>query len=119
MILTRAILNWTGSTFAIYRSRMYETITVLFQEPVHFHETVAENISMGDLERNADRVDIEAAASAAGAEEIVRRLPTGYDSLLGRSFVNGAELSVGESATNRAGTRFLPQGSHSAPGRAH
>jgi ATP-binding cassette, subfamily B, bacterial len=71
-------------------------ITVLFQEPVHFHETVAENISLGDLERNADWVDIEAAASAAGAEEIVRRLPKGYGSLLGRSFVNGAELRVGE-----------------------
>jgi ATP-binding cassette subfamily B protein len=75
---------------------MRRQITVLFQEPVHFHETVAENISLGDLKRNADRVDIEAAARAAGAEEIVRRLPKGYDSLLGRSFANGAELSVGE-----------------------
>jgi ATP-binding cassette subfamily B protein len=71
-------------------------ITVLFQQPVHFNDTVSDNISFGDLAAFPDAADIRAAADAAGADEIVRRLPQGYASLLGKSFVDGAELSVGE-----------------------
>ncbi len=103
-------------------------LTVLFQEPVHFNNTVAENIALGDLakagsawgfpltlqplsrvgERGAEewvevemsRVNsqksIEEAARTAGAEDIVHRLPQRYDNPLGKWFVNGAELSVGE-----------------------
>jgi len=69
-------------------------ITVLFQEPVRYNATAAENIGLGD--RGAPEADIEAAATAAGADAIIRRLPAGYANLLGKSFVEGAELSTGE-----------------------
>ena len=72
------------------------SITVLFQEPVHYSETVARNIALGDLAGEASREAIEEAARAAGADEAVARLPRGYDSLLGRMFAEGAELSTGE-----------------------
>ena len=39
--------------------------------------------------------EVEAAAAASGAAEMVARLPRGYDTELGRIF-GGAELSVGE-----------------------
>jgi ATP-binding cassette subfamily B protein len=69
-------------------------IAVLFQDPVHYHATVARNI---DLEEGAPgRAALEAAVAAAGAEEIVARLPQGYDTLLGRWFDDGTDLSVGE-----------------------
>ena len=68
-------------------------ITVLFQESVHYNASVAENIA---LQREASRADIEAAARAAGADEMVARLPGGYETLLGRWFAGGSELSVGE-----------------------
>jgi ATP-binding cassette subfamily B protein len=69
-------------------------ITVLFQQPVHYNDTVRENIAYGDLHAPADSLEI--AAQAAGAEEIIARLPQGYDSMLGRWFADGTELSLGE-----------------------
>jgi ATP-binding cassette subfamily B protein len=70
--------------------------TVLFQEPAHYSETVARNIALGELAGDPSREAIEDAARAAGADEAVARLPRGYDSLLGRMFAEGAELSTGE-----------------------
>jgi ATP-binding cassette subfamily B protein len=69
-------------------------ITVLFQEPVRYNATAGENIGLGD--RGAAEADIQAAATAAGADAIIRRLPAGYANLLGKSFIEGAELSTGE-----------------------
>ena len=70
--------------------------SVLFQQPVRYNDTVSENISFGDLSSCSDDAEIRAAVEAAGAGDIVRRLPNGYASLLGKSFSDGSELSVGE-----------------------
>ncbi|MFO1421379.1 MAG: ABC transporter ATP-binding protein [Candidatus Competibacteraceae bacterium] len=70
-------------------------ITVLFQEPVHYHDTVAYNLACGDLAAAPDAERITAAARAAGAEGPIQRLPQGYETVLGKWF-GGAELSVGE-----------------------
>jgi ATP-binding cassette subfamily B protein len=59
-------------------------ITVLFQEPVHYNMSVRENVEFGDLQNNSTTSDVQAALAAAGAREIVERLPHGYRSLLGR-----------------------------------
>ena len=77
------------------------SVAVLFQEPVRYNETVAENIGLGNLAAAMDRADtvrheIEWAGEGAGAREVVERLPRGYDTLLGKWFVEGTELSVGE-----------------------
>jgi ATP-binding cassette subfamily B protein len=70
-------------------------ITVLFQEPVRYHTTAAENIAMGDRDSCQDSGRIQAAARAAGAAAPIERLPQGYETVLGKWF-GGAELSVGE-----------------------
>ncbi len=70
-------------------------ITVLFQEPVQYFTTAAENIAMGDLLASPGVQEIRAAAEAAGADVPIERLPKGYDTVLGRQF-GGTELSVGE-----------------------
>ena len=71
-------------------------ITVLFQQPFHYNTTVQENILFGDLNVKPSDAQIEAAIRAAGAEEIVSRLPQKEQTLLGRWFAGGTELSVGE-----------------------
>jgi len=71
------------------------SITVLFQEPVRYHTTAAENIAMGDLSAADDPGRIHAAAVTAGAAAPIERLPQGYETILGKWF-GGAELSVGE-----------------------
>ncbi|MFQ5922641.1 MAG: ABC transporter ATP-binding protein [Anaerolineales bacterium] len=71
-------------------------LTVLFQEPVRYSATVAENIALGDLASNPGMHELEDAARASGAEQIIAGLPHGYDTLLGKWFSGGGELSVGE-----------------------
>jgi ATP-binding cassette subfamily B protein len=85
------------------------SITVLFQQPVHYNATVAGNIALGDIASAPDRAAIQTAAEAAGAEEIVRGLPSGYDHLLGRWFENGTELSTGEWQRIALARAFLRQ----------
>src|SRR5690349_8420805 len=71
-------------------------ITVLFQQPFHYNTTVRENILYGDLPLASTDAEINVAIRAAGAEEIVSRLPEREQTLLGRWFAGGTELSVGE-----------------------
>jgi ATP-binding cassette subfamily B protein len=70
-------------------------ITVLFQDPVNYNDTVAKNIAIGDLE-NADRKEIVEAAHKAGANSIIEGLPQDYETLLGKRFEGGTDLSIGE-----------------------
>lgn len=72
------------------------SITVLFQQPVHYNATVAENIQLGALNENLAKKEIRAAAEESGAAEVINRLPDGYDTMLGKWFSQGAELSGGE-----------------------
>jgi ATP-binding cassette subfamily B protein len=83
-------------------------MTVLFQEPVRYNATAAENIGLGDLSA-AGPTEIEAAARAAGADEAIGRLPAGYDTLLGKWFAGGSELSVGEWQRVALARAFLRQ----------
>lgn len=71
-------------------------ITIMFQVPLSYNATVRETIGMGDLERSASDREIKNAAVVAGADEFISNLPAGYDTLLGRSHTNGAELSGGQ-----------------------
>jgi ATP-binding cassette subfamily B protein len=84
-------------------------VTVLFQQPVHYNVSLRENIEFGDLEHEPEQSEIEAAVAAAGAEGIVSRLPQGYESLLGRWFAGGTELSVGEWQRVALARAFLRQ----------
>ncbi len=71
-------------------------VTVLFQEPVHFSETVRRNITLGEARPEASHAALDTAIATAGAGGIVDRLPDGLETMLGTWFSGGAELSVGE-----------------------
>ena len=71
-------------------------ITMLFQEPVHFNAKVRENIALGDIESNPGMDRVVAAAESSGADVHIHRLKEGYETLLGKWFEGGADLSVGE-----------------------
>jgi len=63
---------------------------------VPYQGTARQNIAMGALEAEPDLPRIVAAARGAGAHEVISRLPHGYESLLGKWFAGGTELSAGE-----------------------
>ena len=74
----------------------YRWDTLLFQDPVRYSATVEESVALGDRAEVPSPVRVRAAVHAAGAEDIVDRLPHHYDTLLGKEFENGTELSDGE-----------------------
>jgi ATP-binding cassette, subfamily B, bacterial len=71
-------------------------IGVIFQDFVRYHLTAAENIAVGRIEARDDRDRIETAAEQSLADEVIRRLPAGYDQIIGKRFRTGVELSGGE-----------------------
>ncbi len=71
-------------------------IGVIFQDFVRYHLTAAENIAVGRIEARHDRERIVDAAESSLADEVIRRLPDGYDQALGKRFRTGIELSGGE-----------------------
>lgn len=85
-----------------------QRITVLFQEPIRYHETVFNNIAFGDIDSSPDRARIKAAAEAAGADVPIGRLPGEYRAVLGKWF-GGAELSGGEWQRLALARAFLRQ----------
>ena len=71
-------------------------IGVIFQDFVRYNLPAADNIAVGRIEARRDRERIEAAASAALADDVVAKLPDGYDQMIGKRFRNGVDLSGGE-----------------------
>lgn len=67
-------------------------IALVSQQISLFNDTVAANIAYGDL-AGCPREQIVAAATAACADEFIRALPDGYDTLVGE---NGVLLSGGQ-----------------------
>jgi ATP-binding cassette, subfamily B, bacterial len=76
--------------------QLRQNISVLFQFPMQFHETAAESIALGAMREEPTREAVQNASIYAGAHGFISRLPQTYDTLLGKWFVNGCELSGGE-----------------------
>ena len=72
------------------------SVSVLFQDFSRFPATISENIGFGDVERLGERHAIVEAADWASFSEQVEALPEQYDTLLGRWFESGQELSQGQ-----------------------
>lgn len=69
---------------------------VIFQDFVRYNLTAGDNIAVGRIEAREDHGRIARAAERSQADEVVARLPAGYDQMVGKRFKNGVELSGGE-----------------------
>jgi len=71
-------------------------IGIIFQDYTHYQMTARENIWMGNVQLPPDHEKIITAARYSGADEIFKGLPRGYETMLGKQFENGTELSIGQ-----------------------
>lgn len=69
-------------------AELRKRVGYVFQEPFVFSESIAENIAFGATSGEADRAEIERVAKLAHLDEEVRRMPAGYDTLLGERGIN-------------------------------
>ncbi|MGE5647890.1 MAG: ABC transporter ATP-binding protein [Acidobacteriota bacterium] len=68
---------------------------VIFQDFMRYELTARQNIAVGRIGADVN-FEVEAAARKSLADDIIRRLPAGYEQLLGRRFEGGVDLSGGE-----------------------
>ncbi len=71
-------------------------MSIIFQDFARYHLTARENIRIGDVSLTDEDPAIERAARDARAHQTITGLRNGYDTVLGRWFDEGEELSVGE-----------------------
>jgi ATP-binding cassette, subfamily B, bacterial len=71
-------------------------IAVIFQDFMRYDMTAWENIAVGQIGARENLAQVELAARKSLAEGVIKKLPHGYDQMLGRRFETGVDLSGGE-----------------------
>lgn len=71
-------------------------VAVIFQDFARFQFTLRDSVTIGDPYRQDDDEEVNAALSSAGLERVLRPLPKGLDTQVGRMFPEGIGLSGGE-----------------------
>ena len=75
---------------------LHQRFGVIFQDFVRYQFSVKENIGFGQVEELENQERIEVAADKGGATEVIAELPEGYETVLGRRWNRGHELSGGQ-----------------------
>jgi len=76
---------------AVTQSSLRRQLGIVLQDTFLFNASIRENIRYG--KPDASDAEVEAAATAVGADAFIRNLPEGYDAGVGE---NGVNLSVGQ-----------------------
>jgi ATP-binding cassette subfamily B protein len=74
---------------------LHSQIGVIFQDFMRYEMTARENIAVGRIELAQDGAVCHAAEKSL-ADEVIQKLPKGYEQLLGLRFEGGVDLSGGE-----------------------
>jgi ATP-binding cassette subfamily B protein len=77
-------------------SDLRQEISVIFQDYMKYHLTAFENIWLSNIELPPTDKKISKAAFRSGADDVIKSLPNGYDTMLGKLFEQGEELSIGQ-----------------------
>jgi ATP-binding cassette, subfamily B, bacterial len=75
---------------------LYQEIGVIFQDFMRYEMTARDNIAVGRIEQIGDLPLLQQSAQKSMADEVIGRLPYGYEQMLGRRFDGGVDLSGGE-----------------------
>ena len=75
---------------------LWAQIGVIFQDFMRYEMTASANIAVGRIEELQNQFLIRAAANKSLAEHAIRKLPQGFDQVLGSRFEGAVDLSGGE-----------------------
>ncbi|MDR1262927.1 MAG: ABC transporter ATP-binding protein/permease [Oscillospiraceae bacterium] len=78
------------------RAALQRMFGAVFQDFTRYNMTLKENVAAGDIGKLGDKAAITAAINKAGVDEFVGELASGTDTLLGRDFSGGVDISGGQ-----------------------
>jgi ATP-binding cassette, subfamily B, bacterial len=88
---------WDGVDVATFDpDEQRRAVAVVFQDFERYLLPARENVGLGRHERIEDLDAIVAAARRADADDFLAGLPEGYETMLGREFAGGYDLSIGQ-----------------------
>ena len=94
---SEGMIHLDGIPLANYDvKQLRKSISIVFQDFARYDLTVQENIGIGRIEQIDNETLISQSAKAAGADSFIGRLKKGYDTVLGKTFDEGVDLSGGE-----------------------
>lgn len=73
-----------------------QQISVIFQDYGKYNLSVRENIGLGNISQEFNLAKIIPIAKEVGVDDFISRLPQEYETLLGKLFEGGEELSIGQ-----------------------
>jgi ATP-binding cassette, subfamily B, bacterial len=91
----RILMNGIDASRFSPRSVQRE-MSIIFQDYGQYQMTARENIGLSRTEALGNDPAIEIAGEKSGAVEVVKDLPEGYETMLGRLFPGGRQLSGGQ-----------------------
>lgn len=104
---TRGAVRWDGTDLrAMDPARLRERIGAVFQDYMEYDLSAAENIGVGDVPAIDDRSRVVVVADRADAHDFLTRLPHGYDTLLSRIFLDGADAADPEAGVLLSGGQW-------------
>ncbi|MBW4612035.1 MAG: ABC transporter ATP-binding protein/permease [Desmonostoc vinosum HA7617-LM4] len=94
---TEGSITIDGIDLSQYKiAELRREISVIFQDYAKYHFTAQENIWLGNIDLPPQQDSIIDAARRSGADDVITKLPQGYDTILGKLFDEGEELSIGQ-----------------------
>jgi ATP-binding cassette subfamily B protein len=75
---------------------LHAQVGVIFQDYVKYYMSARENIGIGRITDVENQNLVKTAAQKSGASVVIERLPENYETMLGRWFDEGTQLSGGE-----------------------
>jgi ATP-binding cassette, subfamily B, bacterial len=76
--------------------RARHRVAVIFQDFVHYHVSLRDNVGFGALSHLGDQDVLERALADAGALSLVEELEAGWDTVLSSDYQGGTDLSGGQ-----------------------
>jgi ATP-binding cassette subfamily B protein len=94
---TTGDVHWGGADVStLDREVLRGQIGLIFQDFVRYQLSARENIAFGRPECGDDQGRLASAARQGGADQFLRALPDGYDTWLGKEYLGGIDLSLGQ-----------------------
>jgi ATP-binding cassette subfamily B protein len=90
-------IRWDDTDLAeVDPEELRRSVAVIFQDFERYLLPARENVGLGREERLEDFAAIVEAAQRADAHDFLDTLPEGYETMLGREFSGGYDLSIGQ-----------------------